>query len=105
MKKKDMLKTLDYSSYFSLIAASILVLVYEFVGAMALMRISVILYGVAFLVLAVLCMVKLVFMHKQTTEDDCVLVDKAVESKPWLIVRLVFAAICFAFTVVFFALM
>jgi hypothetical protein len=48
---------------------------------------------------------KLVFMHKQTTEDDCVLVDKAVESKPWLIVRLVFAAICFAFTVVFFALM
>ena len=105
MKKKDMLKTLDYSSYFSLIAASILVLCYQFFGAMALMRISVILYGVAFLILAVLCAMKIVFMHKETKENDELLVDKTKESKTWLIVRLVFSVLCFAFTVVFFAVM
>ena len=105
MKKKDILKTLDYSSYFSLIAASVLVLLYEFFGAMVLMRISVVLYGAAFLMLAVLCAMKLVYIHKETKEDDEVLVDKTKENRTWLIVRLAFAVLCFAFTVVFFELM
>ena len=103
MTKKDMLKTLDYSSYFSLIVASVLVLLYEFVGQPILMKIAVVLYGAAFLILAVFCAFKLVYMKKETKENDELLVDKTKESKPWLIVRLVFAALSFAFTVVFFA--
>lgn len=104
MKKKDILKTLDYSSYFSLIAASILVLIYEFVGVPVIMKISVVLYGAAFLILTVLCSMKLVFMQKETKEDDELLVDKTKESRPWTIVRLIFSALCFAFTIVFFAM-
>ena len=105
MSKKNMLKTLDLSSYFSLILASILVLIYEFVGEILVMRFSVILYGAAFLMLVVLCVLKLIFMKNETKENDEILVDKTTESKPWLYVRLVFSAICFAFTVVFFVVL
>ena len=105
MSKKNVLKTLDASSYFSLILASILVLIYEFAGAIILMRLSIILYGAAFLMLVVLCVLKLIYMKNDTKENDEVLVDKTKESKPWLYVRLVLTAICFAFTVVFFVVL
>jgi len=109
MTKKNVLKTLDTSSYFSLILASIFVLLYSIngfgFGEIIIMRLSIILYGAAFLMLVVLCVLKLIYMKNDTKENDEVLVDKTKESKPWLYVRLVFTAICFAFTVVFFVVL
>ena len=105
MSKKNMLKTLDAGSYFSLILASILLLIYEFVGEILVMRFSVIFYGAAFLMLVVLCVLKLIYMKNETKENDEILVDKTTESKPWLYVRLVLTAIFFAFTVVFFVML
>ena len=68
MSKKNMLKTLDAGSYFSLILASILLLIYEFVGEILVMRFSVIFYGAAFLMLVVLCVLKLIYMKNETKE-------------------------------------
>lgn len=105
MTKKNMLKSLDAGSYFSLIIASVLVLLYEFIGEVLIMRFSIILFGAAFLMLVALCVMKLIFMKNETKEGDEILVEKTSESKPWLYVRLVFSAICFAFTVVFFVVL
>ena len=105
MSKKNMLKTLDAGSYFSLLLASAFLLLYEFIGEILIMRFSVILYGAAFLMLVVLCVLKLIFIKNETKENDEVLVEKTSENKSWLYVRLVFSAICFAFTVVFFVVL
>lgn len=105
MKKKELLKTLDNASYYSLLVASVLILVYQFVGQVYWMTISVVLYGAAFLILTCLCVLKLIYIKNETKEDDVLLVDKAQESKPWLYVKLVFSAILFAFTVVFFVML
>ena len=54
MSKKDILKTLDNSSYVSLIAGAVLVLLFEFTASLVLLRLSIILFGAAFLILCVL---------------------------------------------------
>lgn len=104
MTKQNLLKILDIGSYVSLIIASILVLLYEFVGEAVLMKVSVVVYGVAFLMLVVLCVMKLIFMKHDAKENDELLVDKTKEKTALIYVKLVFGAICFAFTVVFFAM-
>jgi len=104
MTKKNMLKSLDAGSYFSLIIASVLVLLYEFIGEILIMRFSIILFGAAFLILCVLSTMKLVFMKNETKENDELLVDKTKEKKSWIIVRLVFGSIFFALMITFLCL-
>lgn len=104
MSKKEMLKTLDNSSYVSLIAGAILVFIFEFTANLILLRLATILFGAAFLILAVLCVMKLKFMKEETKEDEELLVEKTKEKKTWIIVRFVFASIFFALMIVFLCL-
>ena len=99
-----MLKTLDNSSYVSLIAGAILVFIFEFTASLLLLRLSIILFGAAFLILGVLCVMKLRYMKSEAKEDDELLVDKNKESKPWTIVRLVISAIFFVLMITFLCL-
>ena len=96
MSKKDILKTLDNSSYVSLIAGAVLVLLFEFTASLVLLRLSIILFGAAFLILCVLSSMKLVFIKKEIKENEELVVDVTKEKKTWIIVRLVFSAILFA---------
>ena len=105
MSKKNLLKILDYSSYVSLIIASFFVLFYEVLGEPVLMKLSVVMYGAAFLMLVALCVIKLIFIKNEVKENDEIIIDKTQERIPWIYVKLVLATICFAFTVVFFAVM
>ena len=104
MSKRDVLKTLDNSSYVSLIAGAVLVFIFEFTANLLLLRLSIILFGAAFLILCVLSTMKLVFMKNETKENDELLVDKTKEKKSWIIVRLVFGSIFFALMITFLCL-
>ena len=101
MSKKELLKILDTSSYFSLISAAILVLIFEFTANLLIFKISLVLFAAAFLILCVLCSMKIVYMKKQTTENDEILVDKNKENIVWIIVRLVFSIIFFVLMITF----
>ena len=104
MSKRDMLKTLDNSSYVSLIAGSVLVLAFEFSASLLALRLAIILFGASFLILCVLCSIKLFFMKNETKEDEEILVDKTKERKGWLIAKLVIFACLFALMVAFLCL-
>ena len=104
MSKRDVLKTLDNSSYVSLIAGAVLVFIFEFTANLLLLRLSIILFGAAFLILCVLSTMKRVFMKNETKENDELLVDKTKEKKSWIIVRLVFGSIFFALMITFLCL-
>ena len=104
MSKKDVLKTLDNSSYTSLIAGAVLVFIFEFTASLVLLRLSIILFGAAFLILCVLSSMKLYYMKNETKENDELLVDKTKEKKAWVITRLVFGAVFFALMIIFLCL-
>ena len=104
MSKKEVLKTLDTASYFSLIVAALLVLFFEFTANLIIFQISIMLFAAAFLILCVLCSMKIVYMKRQTTENNELIVDKCKENKAWLIVRLVFSAIFFVLMIIFLCL-
>ena len=105
MTKKDMLKAMDNAIYFSLIAASALVLLFEFTGVYFAVRVAVLLYGAAFLIFSALNITKIVFIKKNVTENETVLVEKNNNNLTWIIVRLILAVVAFAFTVVLFVLL
>lgn len=104
MSKKDILKTLDTSSYVSLLAGAILILVFEFTANLIILKLAMILFGAAFLILCTLCSTKLYFMDKEIKEKDELLVDKTKESKPWTIVRTVLSGAMFVMMIVFLCL-
>ena len=104
MSKKDMLKTLDNSSYVSLIAGAVMVLFFEFSASLIVLRLAIILFGAAFLILSVLSTMKLIYIKNETTENEELLVDKTKEKKAWIIVRLVFGAVFFALMIAFLCL-
>ena len=47
---------------------------------------------------------KLYFMKHETKENEELVVDKTKDSKKWIIIRLVFAAVCFALMITFLCL-
>lgn len=104
MSKRDILKTLDNSSYVSLIAGAVLVFVFEFTASLLLLKLSIILFGAAFLILVVLSAMKLVYIKNETKENDELLVDKTKEKKSWVIVRLVLGSVFFSLMIVFLCL-
>ena len=101
MSKKEVLKTLDTASYFSLITAAILVLAFEFTAKLVIFKLSIILFAAAFLILCVLCIMKIIFLKHQTIENEELVVNKDKENKVWLIVRLILSAIFFALMITF----
>lgn len=104
MTKKNLLKTLDTASYVSLIVGACLVLIFEFVAELLVLRFSMILFGTAFLILCVLCSLKLYYLKHETKEDDELLINQKNENKTWIIVRLVFSALFFALMITFLCL-
>lgn len=101
MSKKQLLKTLDSSSYSSIIAGAILVLFFEIFAKPLLLKTAIIMFAASFLILIVLSVMKLYFMINEITENDELLVDKEKESKAWLIVRLAVAIVLFVLMIVF----
>ncbi len=61
MKKDEILKYLDIASFSLIIIATCLVLIFEFVGTYALMKVSIILYFVGLLLLTVLLAMRVYF--------------------------------------------
>ena len=88
MSKRDILKTLDNSSYVSLIAGAVLVFIFEFTASLILLKLSIILFGAAFLILCVLSSLKLVYLKRNEKEDDELLVDTTKEKKSGIILFL-----------------
>ena len=104
MSKRDILKTLDNSSYASLIAGAVLVFIFEFTANLILLKLSIILFGAAFLILCVLSILKLVYLKRNEKEDDEFLVDTTKEKKAWIIARLVIGAVFFVLMITFLCL-
>ena len=101
MTKKNILKVLDNSSYVSILFGAILILMFEIFAKLLLLKFAIVLFGASFLMLLVLCGMKLYFMNHEIQENGELLVDKAQEKKSWLIVKLVFSSIMFAIMIVF----
>ena len=98
MSKKNMLKTLDNSSYVSIVIGAVLVLFFEIFAKLLILKFAIIAFAASFLILMLFSITKLYFMIHEVKENDELLVDKEKESKAWLIVRL-------SLSVVFFVLM
>ena len=104
MSKRDILKTLDNSSYVSLIAGAVLVFIFEFTASLIPLKLSIILFGAAFLILCVLSSLKLVYLKRNEKEDDELLVDTTKEKKSGIITRLVIGAVFFVLMIIFLCL-
>lgn len=104
MSKKNILKTIDNSAYVSLLAGAVLVLVFEFTAITFLLKLAIILFGASFLMLSVLCGMKIYYLVNQVKEGDELLIDEKSDNKPWLIVRLVISILLFALMVTYFCL-
>ena len=104
MSKRNLLKTLDYASYVSILTGAILILFFEFFAGLTLLKIALIAFGASFLILIVFSVMKLYFMIHEIKEDNELLVDRQKESKAWLIVRLIFSIIFFVLMIVFLCL-
>lgn len=103
MSKKEIIKTIDIASFLAAIAATILVIVFQFTGSRLVMKYSIIMYAVCFLALIVLMSFKVhsAFSKKETEETDA---ENSKKQKIWAIVWLVLASVAFAFTCVLLAL-
>lgn len=104
MTKKNILKTLDMSSYVAFIVAAVLALIFEFVAELVIFKLAIILFAAGFLMLCVLCSLKLYFMKNEIREDDELLVDKTKEKKSWLITKLVLYVCGFVLMIAFLCL-
>ena len=58
MNKKNLLKILDNSSYTSIVAGAVLILLFEIFAKLLLLKFSIILFAASFLILIVLCSMK-----------------------------------------------
>lgn len=104
MTKKNLLKTLDSASYVAIICGSILVLLFEFIASLLLLKFAIILFGAGFLCAVVLSVLKLIYIKNQVTEDGELLIDTTKEKKTWIITKLVIYSLLFALMLVFLCL-
>lgn len=61
MNKNDIIKTLDIASFVSAVFATILVLVFQFTGSVAVMKYSIVMYVVCFFMLTIVLSFKVYF--------------------------------------------
>ena len=100
MKKKDILKTFDLASLVAIVIATILVFFYEFFGVGNLITATLILYASAALSLLIFNILRLLYFVKDIKEDDVCIIDKSIEKKSTLIVKIILSSIIFAFIMV-----
>ena len=101
MSKKNILKTLDNSSYVSIVLGAVLVLFFEIFAKLLILKFAIIAFAASFLILLVFSVMKLYFLIHETKENDELLVDKQKESKAWIIVRLSLSIVLFVLMITF----
>ena len=101
MSKKNILKTLDNSSYVSIVIGAVLVLLFEIFAKILILKFAIIAFASSFLILLVFSIMKLYFLLHETKENDELLVDKEKESKTWIIVRLCLSIVLFTLMIAF----
>lgn len=103
MKKDELLKILDFASFMLIIIATLLVIVFEFVGSYAVMKCAIVIYFIGLLVLTIFLSFRVYFAFKKIAEP------KEGENTPDIankkqkiinIVMLVVSAIAMVFTFV-----
>ena len=92
--KKKILRIFDITSFVSLIAATILVLIFEFGGSVTILQVSMYLYGVCALALLAFSASKIAFVYKkEETKDEMFILTKS--QKAWLFVRTALSVLLF----------
>lgn len=97
MSKKDIVKTLDIASFVSAVVATLLVLIFQFTGTYMVMKASIIMYAVCFLLLAVLLSLKVHSLFSKKEVSDGETVDEQTSKKQKIISTLLLALDCIAF--------
>ena len=104
MNKKDILKTLDIATFVSAIVATVLVLIFQFTGNVLVMKYSVVMYTVCFLILTIVLSFKVyfAFSKKEQIEENQTenLEQDDTKKKTLSIVYLVLSALALIFTIV-----
>ena len=106
MSKKDIIKTLDIASFIAAIAATLLVLVFQFRGSSLAIKTSIIMYAVCFLTLAVVLGFKVyeVFSNKMTEDAENSGEPKTTKQKVLAVLWLALLILAFVCTCVLLAL-
>ncbi len=116
MNKKDIVKTLDIASFVAAVVATILVLIFQFTGSVSVMKYSIIMYVVCFMMLTIVLSFKVYFAFSnkhqaeeqtktqesnvETEENDAQAESNDTKKKTLSIVYLALSAIAFIFTFV-----
>ena len=102
MNKKEILKTLDLSSFIMLVISTIFVLIFEIGGNTIFVKMAIFIYAVAYLCLFVLLVLRLCFsknaIKEEKTSEAEVNTNKNQNIK--LIVGAVFSGILFLLTLI-----
>ncbi len=98
MNKKEILKILDIASIISIFIATLLVLIYQFVGEYQVIRFAIIMYTASFLILTVFYLLQTIFVFKNATQDGKPMFVMEKSDKIWLVAKFVLAALAFVFT-------
>lgn len=100
MNKKEMLKTFDLAGFVSLVIATILVLIFQFTGNIQVVKMSLVMYAVAFFILTVFFALKTYFGFAKTKQNNELIVNLEDKQKGWMIAKLVLSVIVFIFSLV-----
>ena len=109
MNKKEIIKILDIASFAALAIATILVVIFQFTGEYMVMKFSIVLYAVCFLILSVMLGFKVYSLFQNNTKEAST-EENQDENKPTkkqkalAILCFVLAILAFAFTCVLLAL-
>ena len=100
MKKRDILKTLDFASLVSIFIATVLVIVYQFAAKYRVIWFSIVMYAASFLILTVFYAIKTYFVFAKAEEDGAEIFNLSKRDKGFMIAKLALSAIGFVFTLV-----
>lgn len=70
MSKKEILKTLDIATYIAAIAATVLVLIFQFTGAYLVMKFAIVMYAVCFMALVILLAISVYDKFAKNKKQD-----------------------------------
>ena len=100
MNKKEVIKTLDISSFVSAVIATLLVLIFEFTGEYMVMKVSIVMYAACFLILITMLSIRVynTFKKKEVVEGEEVSETSITKQKVTAILLLAGVCVAFIFT-------
>lgn len=100
MNKKEVIKTLDISSFVSAVIATLLVLIFEFTGEYMVMKVSIVMYAACFLILITMLSIKVynTFRKKEEVAGEETGEGSIKKEKVTAVLLLVGACVAFIFT-------